>query len=115
MLPPIPDDSPGARRSAGARDNRTHPLTAEDVRFTTKDGFLYVFLMGHPPTGIATLSSLSTNSPQLGGRKVAEVTLLGQGGQLAWSQTSAGLVVNLPEQLPSEHAIGLKIAGVVSA
>jgi alpha-L-fucosidase len=111
-LPPIPDDSPGARRSAGARDNR-NPLTAKDVRFTTKDGFLYAFLLGRPGASSALLESLSTGSPQLDGRKVASVTLLGQGGELAWSQTERGLAVTLPEQLPSEHAVALKIAGVL--
>jgi alpha-L-fucosidase len=114
LLPPIPDDSPGARRSVGARDNR-QPLTARDVRFTTKDGYLFAFLLGRPADSRALLASLSTVSPQLAGRRVAEVTLLGQGGQLAWSQTEQGLAVKLPEQLPSEHAIALKIAGVVDA
>jgi len=52
---------------------------------------------------------------QLEGRKVADVSLLGYGGKLDWSQTAEGLVVKLPEQLPSEHAIALKIAGVVGA
>jgi alpha-L-fucosidase len=115
LLPPIPDDSPGARRSAGARDRGNKPLTGEDVRFTTKDGFLYAFLMGRPARGSALLAALATDSPQLSGRKVAEVTLLGQGGQLAWTQSAQGLAVKLPEQLPSEHAIALKIAGVLGA
>ncbi len=114
MLPPIADDSPGARRSTGARDNRK-PLTARDVRFTTKDGFLYAFLLGRPEDSTALLESLSTRSPQLDGRKVASVTLLGQGGELTWTQTEQGLTVRIPEQLPSEHAITLKIAGVVGA
>jgi alpha-L-fucosidase len=114
LLPPIPDDSPGARRSAGARDNR-QPLTARDVRFTTKDGYLFAFLLGRPADSRALLASLSTRSPQLAGRRVAEVTLLGQGGQLAWTQTEQGLAVQLPEQLPSEHAIALRIEGVVGA
>ena len=114
MRPPIPDTSPGATRSSGARDNRA-PLTARDVRFTTKDGILYAFLLGRPAGGQALLTSLSTRSPQLDGRRVAAVTLLGQGGPLAWSQTEGGLAVRLPEQLPSEHAIALKIAGVIRA
>ena len=114
LLPPIPDTSPGATRSAGARDNR-NPLTAKDVRFTTKGGFLYAFLLGRPGESGALLESLSTRSPQLAGRKVSSVTLLVQGGELAWSQTEQGLSVKLPEQLPSEHAIALKIAGVLGA
>jgi alpha-L-fucosidase len=114
LLPRIPDSSPGARRSEGVRDNRA-PLTARDVRFTTKDDILYAFLLGRPADGRALVTSLSTRSPQLGGRRVADVTLLGQGGTLAWAQTERGLEVRLPEKLPSEHAIALKIAGVLGA
>jgi alpha-L-fucosidase len=114
MLPPIPDTSQGATRSAGARDNR-NPLTAKDVRFTTKDGVLFAFLLGRPAESGALVASLSTSSPLLAGRKVADVTLLGHGGALKWSQTDQGLAVRLPEQLPSEHAIALKIAGVLGA
>jgi alpha-L-fucosidase len=114
LLPPIPDTSPGATRSAGARDSR-NPLTAKDVRFTTKDGFLFAFLLGRPPESGALVASLSTGSPLLAGRRVADVSLLGHGGTLPWSQTAQGLAVRLPEQLPSEHAVALKIAGVLGA
>jgi alpha-L-fucosidase len=61
------------------------------------------------------IASLATTSPHLAGRKVADVSLPGYGGKLEWSQTTEGLAVKLPEQLPGEHAIALKIAGVVDA
>ncbi|MGD1084998.1 MAG: alpha-L-fucosidase, partial [Verrucomicrobiota bacterium] len=48
LLPAIADNSPGATRSAGARDSGGKPLTAQDVRFTTKGGALYAFVMGWP-------------------------------------------------------------------
>jgi len=114
LLPALPDSSPGATRSVGARDNR-EPLTGQDVRFTTKGGVLYAFLLGRPSGSGALLASLSSRSPQLAGRRVADVTLLGHGGRLAWAQSEQGLEVRLPEQLPSEHAVALKIAGVVGA
>jgi alpha-L-fucosidase len=115
MLPPIPDDSPGARRSVGARDRGNKPLTAKDVRFTTKDGYLYAFIFGRPDESSVLLESLATGSPPLAGRKIAEVTLLGPGSQLAWSQTEQGLAVRLPDRLPSHHAFALKIAGVLDS
>jgi len=115
LLPPIPDTSPGATRSSGRRDSGSKPYTAQDVRFTTKGSALYAFVLGRPSEPRVQIASLATTSPQLAGRKVADVSLLGQGGKLAWSQTAEGLVVKLPEQLPSEHAIALKIAGVVGA
>jgi alpha-L-fucosidase len=115
LLPAIPDTSPGATRSVGSRDSGSKPLAAQDVRFTTKDGFLYAYIFGRPVDSTARIASLSSVSPQLAGRRVADVRLVGQGGQLAWSQTAQGLEVTLPEQLPSEHAFALKIAGVIGA
>jgi alpha-L-fucosidase len=115
LLPPIPDTSPGATRSQGAHDNRTKPLTAEDVRFTTRGGFLYAYILGWPAGSRTVLASLSTRSPQLAGRKVADVSLLGYGGKLAWAQTEHGLEVKLPDQPLSQHGIALKIAGVLDA
>jgi len=46
-LPGIPDSSPGATRSAGARDSGK-PFTAQDVRFTAKGATLFAFVMGWP-------------------------------------------------------------------
>jgi hypothetical protein len=40
--------------------------------------------------------------------------LLGYGGKLEWSQTDQGLTVKLPEKLPSEHALGLRIEGLLA-
>jgi alpha-L-fucosidase len=42
--------------------------------------------------------------------KIHNVDLLGHKGKVKWSQDAAGLKVELPEQKPSDHAIGLKIA-----
>jgi alpha-L-fucosidase len=121
LLPAIPDTSPGATRSSGRRDSGNQPFTAQDVRFTTKParggaeggGFLFAHVLGRPSEPRVRLASLAATSPQLAGRKVQAVSLLGFGGQLEWSQTAEGLAVKLPEQLPSEHAIALKIAGVI--
>jgi alpha-L-fucosidase len=113
MLPRISDDSPGATRSAGLRDSGAKPLTGRDVRFTTKGGFLYAFVFGRPADSEAVIGSLATGSPLIDGRRVADVRLLGQGEPLRWSQTDRGLVVGLPERLPSEHAFALRIVGAL--
>jgi hypothetical protein len=39
------------------------------------------------------------------------VELLGFKGKVKWTQDDKGLTVQLPEQRPSDHAVGLKIAG----
>jgi alpha-L-fucosidase len=60
-------------------DVRTY--TSEDVRFTTKGNSLYAFIMAWPESRSAVIKSLATSSPQMDGRKVAKVSLLGHGGK----------------------------------
>jgi len=96
----------------GARDVR--PYTSEDIRFTTKGDSLYAFVMVWPEARSTVIKSLAFGSPQLDGRKVADVSLLGYGGKLAWTQDEQGLNVKLPATPPSEHAVTLKIKGITA-
>jgi alpha-L-fucosidase len=87
--------------------------TPQDIRFTTKDGALYAYLLAVPKTPRAVIASLAANSPLLGGRAITEVALLGHPVKLEWSQTAEGLSVQLPALLTGEHAIALRIRGLV--
>jgi alpha-L-fucosidase len=100
-------------RFGGAADFRNY--TAEDIRFTSKGDSLYAFIMAWPESRSAVLKSLAIGSPQMDGRKVADVSLLGYGGKLDWTQDEVGLNVKLPADPPSASAVTLKIKGVVSA
>jgi alpha-L-fucosidase len=102
-----------AGQFGGARDVRSKPYTAEDMRFTTKGDALYAFLLDWPADRTAVVKSLATNSPQAAGRKVTDVALLGCAGKLTWTQDEAGLHVQLPAAAPSEHVVALKITGVL--
>jgi alpha-L-fucosidase len=95
----------------GARDVR--PYTAEDMRFTMKGDSLYAFIMVWPETKGSVIKSLASNSPQIDGRKVADVALLGHGGKIEWTQDEQGLNVKLPDQPPCASAVTLKIKGVI--
>jgi alpha-L-fucosidase len=103
-LPPIPDTSPGATRSRGARDSGGKPLTAQDVRFTRKGKAVYAFVMGWP-AGDITLQSLHARAG-----KVEAVRLLGHGAPLQWNQDANGLRILLPAERPCDHAVVLKAA-----
>jgi len=108
QLPPIPDTSPGATRTAGARDSGGKPLTARDVRFTSKGKTLYAFVMGWPENE-TVIASLGTQSqPEAG--KVLNVELLGFQDKLRWVQEADGLRVAMPREKPGDYAIALKIA-----
>ncbi len=99
-------------RFGGARDVR--PYTAEDIRFTAKGDTLYAFIMKWPDSRSSVIKSLATTSPQLDGRKVADVTLLGHDGKIDWTQDEKGLNITLPPEPPSSSAVTLKIMGALA-
>jgi alpha-L-fucosidase len=99
-------------RFGGAADFRTY--TSEDIRFTTKGDSLYAFIMAWPESRSAVVKSLALNSPQIDGRKIAKVSLLGHGGKIEWTQDAQGLNVKLPPAPPSASAVTLKIQGVTA-
>jgi alpha-L-fucosidase len=103
---------PEAGHFGGAKDVRSKPYTAEDIRFTTKGGALYAFLLEWPADHSVVVKSLATNSPQVKGGKVTGVALLGYAGPLVWAQSEAGLTVQLPLNAPSENVVTLKITGI---
>jgi alpha-L-fucosidase len=80
-------------------------LTAEEVRFTTKGGALYAFVMGWPEKQTVIRPLGAANA----GMKVANVSLLGYDGKLQWAQELDGLKVQMPPVRPCDHAIALKI------
>ena len=110
-------EGPSVRGHAGGhvrRERDVRSYTAEDVRFTTKGDTLYAFLLGWPGEKNAVIKSLATNSPQVAGQKITDVSLLGYKGKLEWSQDEQGLTVKMPDKPPSDHAVALKIKGILT-
>lgn len=113
----ISGEGPGIRKTrAGAGMNGTpehfnekerKDLTGADVRFTTKNGILYAFVMGQNAneTRMAALAP----SRGFGQRAIARVELLGSREPLKWKLTGDGLIIGSPQQWPSEHAVTFKI------
>jgi len=96
------------------RGQTTQNYTPQDIRFTAKGETLYAFLLSWPESRQATIKSLADNSPQVAGRKISEVSLLGYGGKLEWTQTADGLAVKLPDQAPSQPSVTLRIHGLLT-
>jgi alpha-L-fucosidase len=131
---PSAEEKAEAGQFGGARDVRSKPYTAEDMRFTTKAGALYAFVLEWPTDKTVLVKSLATGSSPIAGlpadlsagasakaeasakegRKVTSVTLLGYPGKLTWTQDATGLHVQFPDTPPSEHAVALKITGVTA-
>lgn len=77
----------------------------EDFRFTAKDGFLYVFQMRWPESGIARVKSLGRDeSPE-----VASVKLLGYEGEISFEQHEGALEIRLPQTKVCDYAHCFKI------
>jgi alpha-L-fucosidase len=91
-------------------DTKRKPFTAEDVRFTTKDGKLYATVLDWPASGRVTIHSLARKAPYFTG-EIASVELLGTKDALRWTRDETGLQVDLPSSRPSAHALVIRIAG----
>lgn len=87
-------------------DGKDRGFTREDLRFTQKDGVLYVTVLA-PGGGPITVRSLAEGLA-LEPRKVESVELLG-GGSLPFVRDRQGLRVELPDRLPSRHASAFKV------
>jgi alpha-L-fucosidase len=89
-------------------EDKQKDLTAEDIRFTTKDSNVYAFVMGRPDKAVV-VNALGLASPQAPG-KVRNVELLGYKGALKWNQDESALRVEMPAEKLSDIGITLKVA-----
>jgi alpha-L-fucosidase len=86
------------------------PFTAQDVRFTTKDGVLYAIALGWPTNGVLRIASLAEDSALAPGN-IEKVELLGSSESLPFQRHRAGLDVRLPDGRAGEFALALKVRG----
>jgi alpha-L-fucosidase len=74
-------------------------FTAEDIRFTTRDGKLYAMAMGWPANGEVLIRTLYRGTPYLAG-PAAGVEMLGSDESVKWSQEADGLHIHVPAKRP---------------
>jgi len=91
-------------------EGSSQPFSAEDIRFTTKDGALYAIALGWPRSGTLRIAALAQDSALAPGA-IEHVEALGGGGGLPFTRSRRGLEVRLPEGLAGTPAIALKIRG----
>jgi alpha-L-fucosidase len=95
------------RFEAGSfHDTESKPYTAEDYRFTTKDGTLYAIELGWPKDGEAIIHALSSG---IGTREVASVELLGSTAPLTFQQKPDGLHIHVPAEPVGQYAYAYRI------
>ena len=85
----------------GIKDTRKYQST--DIRYTTKNGDVYVFCMEKPKENIQ-LKSLGKLS-KLSTLKIASVTMLGSKEKITWKQENEALLINKPTNLPNYNVV----------
>jgi alpha-L-fucosidase len=97
-------------RAQGFNEGRNRPYTAEDWRFTQKNGVLYAYALAWPADGTLVVKSMGQSGPA-GGATVARVEALGVGEPLKFTQDANGLSIALPETKIGDYVYGFKIEG----
>ncbi|HAY35817.1 MAG TPA: glycoside hydrolase family 29 [Bacteroidetes bacterium] len=89
------------------RGNENHASYSQtDIRFTTKDGDLYAFVLV-PPTEDILIKTLATGGALEA--PVKGVSMLSSKETIMWKQIKEGLHIQLPKALPDTLAVGFKI------
>jgi alpha-L-fucosidase len=88
-------------------DTDTAAYTAEDFRFTTKNGALFAIELGWPASGEIIIHSLGSTAP--GSQKIVSVALLGSDEKIEFQQQPNGLHLKLPAQPPAKYANSFRI------
>jgi alpha-L-fucosidase len=94
---------------AGFNERNRKDLTASDVRFTTRNGAVFAFVMGWPERQ-ASIAALAPDG-NLGVGKIRTVELLGHKGRLKFTQDASGLRIELPAARPSDYAVAFRVVG----
>ena len=89
------------------KEKENEPLTAADIRFTSRNGVLYAICPEWPGRDV-TVKTLHSGS-SLCADMIIGISMLGSAGQLEWSQDEQGLRIRTPVDKPCEHAYTFKI------
>jgi alpha-L-fucosidase len=95
-------------------ENNSKPLTAEDIRFTTKGGVLYAIALGWPRDGKLRIHTLADGSALAPGA-IENIQAVGSPDSLKFTRTHRWLEVKLPDGLAGSPAVAVKIRGSVVA
>ncbi|MBK1825506.1 alpha-L-fucosidase [Haloferula rosea] len=86
-------------------ENRKN-YSQNDIRFTTKDGVLYAFVLAKPTADIV-IQTLATGGALK--EDITGISLMGSNEAIQWDRTDKALTIRLPKQLPDQPVLGFKI------
>ena len=93
-------------RAQGFNEGKGKPVTADDVRFTTRKDALYIIELG-VPTRELRIRSLG-RAARLLDRPIESIAMLGSGEKLDWKLGDDALSISAPHSAPSPEALVYK-------
>ena len=100
----------GAIKAKGGMFSENFNYSAKDIRFTTQGKTLYAIALGWPEENKLLIRSLATTEDSKQ-NEIKRVELLGSKGKLKFTQTTEGLLVELPEKKANAISCSLRITG----
>lgn len=91
----------------GRQGENHKDYSQQDIRFTTKDGDLYVFVLAKPTEPI-DIQSLKQGG--LLDKQIASIKLLGSEERIQWKRNAHALTIDLPKSLPDQPVAGFRIS-----
>jgi alpha-L-fucosidase len=92
--------------TSGAFQEQRKPYTEQDIRFTTRDGYIYAFVLKIPAKEV-NIKSLASSLTLV--NKIEDIQLLGTTEKLIWKQNPDALNIQLPKNLDANYALVFKI------
>ncbi|EMI43328.1 alpha-L-fucosidase [Rhodopirellula sp. SWK7] len=97
----------GPTKIKDGRQGENHrDFTQNDIRFTTKDGLLFAFVLG-PPTKDIVIKTLASEASLDG--EIGSISMMGADEEIQWNRNTDGLTIQLPKTLPNLPVIGFKL------
>ncbi|WP_372776071.1 alpha-L-fucosidase [Mangrovibacterium sp.] len=97
----------GPLKMKDGRQGENHQnFSQQDIRFTTKDGNLYAFVLAAPTSDIL-VKTLAAGG--LLDQEIENISLLGSDEVINWHRTEKGLTIQKIKEIPNQPVIGFKI------
>jgi len=97
----------GPLKMKDGRQGENHrDFSQNDIRFTTKDGDLYAFVLATPTEDILIKSLASGGKLD---KKIKRIELLATDKCVKWNRSENGVIIHLSEKMPQQQVVGFRI------
>ncbi|MDP4612097.1 MAG: alpha-L-fucosidase [Opitutales bacterium] len=98
----------GPLKMKDGRQGENHDdFSQQDIRFTTKDGDLFAYVLT-PPTEDILIETLAAGGVL--DEEIATVEMMGSNETIHWERSAKGLTIQLPSKLPDALVTGFKLS-----